>query len=291
MEEHIEFSDEILSSYINQTLLAGQISSLNDLVKKVKCLTEENNTIKEKMKNLKESAKQVKKLYEEQLRKNHIVSRALFERNTQVNNLRQKNLELEHSQINSQLTYTQLLAEMETKACCCTLFNFDALKESLSSIKNLDSISFEKCIKLCFAFLDSEQNSSNEKEVQKCITNKDLQINPKLEFKNHSKDISNSTAESLSLESEKETLKRFDKSTITEKVSYNDKSICTESDSIEKTAVDVRVRYILQEMVRDIPNPLSPPSEEINLENDMTNSHIYLLKGMYSAGRMNTYYT
>lgn len=115
MVEQIEFSHEFLSAHISQKLVLGQMASTNEIIKKIKSLNSENSILRKKMHSLKESAKLVKTMYEEQYKKNDLMSKKVNDLNVEIRALKLKNLELENSSTNAQLTYKQQIAEMEKK--------------------------------------------------------------------------------------------------------------------------------------------------------------------------------
>lgn len=257
MEEHIEFSDDLKSSYISQALIAGQIAKTNILVKQIKSLSNENIMLKEKMKQLKESAKQVKILYENKCKENLSVNKSLLEKEAQLNLLRKKNSDLEHSQINSQLAHTQLIAELETKTCHCT---------SAKAMKNIDTIALEDCLKLFISF--TKRIESNSLEVPSFISTKhnislssdsdDLDIGKQKEI-SEIEDLSTVKPLEISLDKNKECQEN---SQSTQPLDEKPHSETQDTDATEqKLDINLEINSIFQEMIFEIPRLLSPLQE------------------------------
>lgn len=115
MHEETDLLQDICSNNASQVLLLRQLASSDDLIQKIIILQEDNSRIKRKMRSLKESALQVKQLYDEQYKKNNYICRKFSDLDSQVSLLKKRNIELEHSRINDQLVYSQAIAEIEAK--------------------------------------------------------------------------------------------------------------------------------------------------------------------------------
>lgn len=207
MEDEFYIPLKNTSTATQYSLIASQIANTDELVSKIRDQAAEVVKLKVKMRSLKDSAMHVKGLYEIKCCENKQLELKINELQDNIQFYKMQCFELEHTKVNSELSYKQAFAEFENKYTSNAEYCVDIVQELIGKCK--DSLKLTP--------MDTELSSTLDK-ILSTLTNYKQNFN---------------STEKLALG------KRKKKAAYTEKNCVSENQVSTSSPSIELNSQDI----------------------------------------------------